>query len=308
MKPKFFRLFLGILISALFFEGIFPVSVYAQRRGTGRRPGTQTPEGSAIPADPLAGAAVPKLWMLTHETDLNAKPFLDRAMVSPVVSAKIARYARRILEKYDADGSGVLEQEEWEKMQGTPQVMDLDSNFLITQEELTAHIVDFGQGRTIHLPYPSRQVTTLAATQPKEETKIFRPLSTPPKSPPSTRTLEGNAFEEDLSLEEINEQISKAETSAAGKTGDSENKEDSESANTEETAPDLPENIPPPAEKRYHTPNNGLPEWFVRRDLNGDGQLSLVEFAPTLSNGAIATFGKLDKNGDAYITQDEIPR
>jgi hypothetical protein len=48
-----------------------------------------------------------------------------------------------------------------------------------------------------------------------------------------------------------------------------------------------------------------LPEWFVRRDLNGDGQLSLSEFAPNPTQADLDEFARHDKNGDGFITAQE---
>ncbi|MCF0233351.1 MAG: hypothetical protein HUK22_00070, partial [Thermoguttaceae bacterium] len=50
----------------------------------------------------------------------------------------------------------------------------------------------------------------------------------------------------------------------------------------------------------------GAPVWFLARDKNGDGQLTLLEFAPNLTPQATAMFGKLDKNADGFITVAEV--
>jgi hypothetical protein len=49
----------------------------------------------------------------------------------------------------------------------------------------------------------------------------------------------------------------------------------------------------------------GLPGWFRERDLNGDGQVTLAEFAPTGSPAAIEQFRAYDHNGDGVITARE---
>ena len=50
----------------------------------------------------------------------------------------------------------------------------------------------------------------------------------------------------------------------------------------------------------------GIPRWFLARDANGDGQLTLREFSPSLSLESTAFFGRLDADGDGLITPDEV--
>ena len=52
----------------------------------------------------------------------------------------------------------------------------------------------------------------------------------------------------------------------------------------------------------------GTPVWFLARDVNGDGQLSLREFAPNLTAAGVAQFGKLDLNADGLITAEEVKK
>jgi hypothetical protein len=49
----------------------------------------------------------------------------------------------------------------------------------------------------------------------------------------------------------------------------------------------------------------GLPDWFLRRDLDGDGQLSLAEFAPNPTQADLEEFARYDRNGDGFITAKE---
>jgi hypothetical protein len=54
-----------------------------------------------------------------------------------------------------------------------------------------------------------------------------------------------------------------------------------------------------------HLPD-GLPEWFTARDTDGDGQLSLSEFAPSGAEVDAAEFQKLDRNNDGVVTAREV--
>ncbi len=50
----------------------------------------------------------------------------------------------------------------------------------------------------------------------------------------------------------------------------------------------------------------GLPSWFRSRDRDGDGQLSLAEFAPNLSESLLKLFAKYDRNGDGFLVPEEL--
>jgi len=49
----------------------------------------------------------------------------------------------------------------------------------------------------------------------------------------------------------------------------------------------------------------GLPEWFPRKDKDGDGQVSMAEFSDSWTNEKAAEFSKYDVNNDGYITPAE---
>jgi hypothetical protein len=51
-------------------------------------------------------------------------------------------------------------------------------------------------------------------------------------------------------------------------------------------------------------PPKGLPAWFVELDTDGDGQVSLKEWYK--AGKPLDEFLKLDRNGDGYLTEDEI--
>ena len=70
----------------------------------------------------------------------------------------------------------------------------------------------------------------------------------------------------------------------------------------------------PPAspQKPYYVPANalpdGLPDWFSSGDANGDGQLSMSEYAPTAEALRVAEFERLDSNSDGLLTPRELLR
>ncbi len=64
--------------------------------------------------------------------------------------------------------------------------------------------------------------------------------------------------------------------------------------------------------RKFHvSPNRlppGLPDWFLQRDANGDGQLSSAEYASEGTGSQRAQFARLDANGDDLLTPKELLR
>jgi hypothetical protein len=50
----------------------------------------------------------------------------------------------------------------------------------------------------------------------------------------------------------------------------------------------------------------GLPDWFKQKDLDGDGQITMAEFATSWTEATAAEFTKYDLNNDGVITPDEV--
>ncbi len=168
------------------------------------------------------------------------------------VPLKVRRYAERLLQRYDTNHDGLLEPNEWSKMQGQPEAADADRNGKITLEEWTNHIVGFGRGRRM----------SQAATDVNAE-------SAAPPVPPAKQ----------------------------GETGSA--------AASVFVQP--PRGSPSPA--TFHIPKSrlpaGLPDWFLQRDRNGDGQVSLAEYAPSATPTEVEQFKRYDRNGDGLITVQE---
>jgi len=61
-------------------------------------------------------------------------------------------------------------------------------------------------------------------------------------------------------------------------------------------------------QERSGNPANALPSWFYERDLNGDQQITLVEFSPELLDEELAEFTQLDVNADGLLTEKELIR
>ena len=165
------------------------------------------------------------------------------------VPLKVDRYAKRLVERYDRNGDGKLEQEEWHQMHGQPASADADRDGVITVEELAQWVAAFGAQRRLRLAYPASAGTEGSAP--------------PRESPPDNAA----------------------------------------------PAPVRP--VPkasPRQTKFYVTPKRlpaGLPDWFLQRDADGDGQLTFSEYAPKATAAERQEYARYDLNGDGVLTPQE---
>ncbi|MGL4943319.1 MAG: hypothetical protein ACRC46_09025 [Thermoguttaceae bacterium] len=269
-----------ILIAAIVFALVVsPLAVTplaAQRRGGGGRRASEA-AASGTAAVPAILDTVPELWKLEGRPAIDLSPTLGTSL--PPVPAKVVRYVEAFLLKHDANGDGRLQRDEWAGLSGAPQAIDVDGDLELSLEELVRYVATTGRGRTIHRPQLIAAATP-TATVPAVRPKLFQPISAPAVAPLTESAPDAVA-----------------ETDVA--------------ADTVETATDLsPEEIlaaeqQVPAERRYTGSDTSVPAWFILRDKNGDGQISIIEFAPSLSHTSLALFGRLDANGDGFITPNE---
>jgi hypothetical protein len=183
---------------------------------------------------------------------------------------KIARYAGRLISRYDTDGSGILNRAEWGRMQGRPAVMDRDQDGQVTVAEIILHIREYALYRRLGYSSPRGQV------DPMDKSDLSSPDYTGSVEEPTDR---------------LNVQNTSKDKSSDSNTGSASRRAGKH--------PNAPFHVP--AKLR---PNN-LPNWFAQRDRNGDGQLSLAEFAPANSRELVTSFQRLDTNQDGLLTPQE---
>ncbi|HYW79577.1 MAG TPA: hypothetical protein VE890_08370, partial [Thermoguttaceae bacterium] len=71
------------------------------------------------------------------------------------VSQKVLRYSERVLKKYDENGNGTLQSDEYAQMRGAPGTADLDGDATITLDEFARYVTDFGSQRNLCLVVPA---------------------------------------------------------------------------------------------------------------------------------------------------------
>lgn len=204
-------------------------------------------------------------WALAAERSDSTAAGPTKKSVPP--PAKLIRYAQFVLTKYDQNGDGVLDSQEWAAMSGEPEQIDRNRDGLIDLDEYTNHVARFAARRRIRVETP------LPAPAPEKSPPLLQPASKSPEE--------------------------------GGKAG-------KEKGETDGASPDRPGVAKAPARRRdarFYVPSSrlpaGLPSWFHSRDRDGDGQISMAEFAPTMDSAAVLEFRKYDTNNDGVITPSE---
>jgi hypothetical protein len=194
---------------------------------------------------------------------------LSEAPAASAIPAKVRRYAERLLRRYDKNKDGRLQADEWTNMRGHPESADGNHDGAITLAELTDFIAAFGQNRRLgpENPIPGQDS---ASQTPSRSASV--------QEGKTARTAPGGLGGEGRGVSE-----GAGEPSAVG--------------------------AQPPRATTFHVPKSrlpaGLPDWFLRRDLDGDGQLSLAEYAPGATSADLEEFARFDRNGDGFITARE---
>ena len=217
----------------------------------------------------------------------------------PNASLVIRRYVDHILKKYDTNRDGKLQREEWAAMPGRPQSFDLNGDFVLEDYEILYNLAAYAKGRTVTHPVPPRRLNAAQTALKTDGPILIHPISAPiRKAAVDEEELDPAQKPADISPDEFALIVADADQGAGTETepelfGVITRENGATAAAVREFAPSANETA-------------GIPRWFLARDANGDGQLTLREFSPSLSLESTAFFGRLDADGDGLITPDEV--
>ena len=203
----------------------------------------------------------------------SASKSVARPLPDGTVPSKVNRYARRLLDRYDTNGDGVIDATEWRQMQGNPKAMDFNADGEITLEELAAYAADFGRHRRMRL----------TGSMVEEAVAELPPLYIPTAERDAIAAAQEAAQQaEAVPVALVNETVEADMEPTADSEGEEEGDDTGETAEPERSQPATDQ----VSSKRFVTPKSrlaGVPEWFLTKDANGDGQLTVSEYAPRFS-------------------------
>jgi Ca2+-binding EF-hand superfamily protein len=181
----------------------------------------------------------------------------------------MAFFANSMMQRYDKDGSGVLEKSEWASFRTDPSPGDTNKDGKLTKDELTKWMSSrFGQSRG----------GGDSARGSNDRGSAGRGGS----SQGGGRGSSGRGSSDRGSSDRGGSQ--------RGSRGGDSNSDTAESYRFKTLGERLPE---------------GLPEWFKSNDGNGDGQIMMSEYAKNWNAKMLDSFDKFDFNADGVITPEE---
>ncbi len=230
----------------------------------------------------LAAMCIQPVVTTVFANDDDAAPFVDSQPAADLpISGKLQRYADRIIARYDTSGDLVLQKEEWSQMRGSPHLIDQSGDGLVTVAEFSQHVAWFSRRHQIRLVSPATSVANVSLGP------LLHPISS---------GTEGNEFDPDKGPE--SEAVANGDPNTAGTDGG-------------EPAKDIP-SVARRGDLKFYVPSSrlpsGLPSWFHSRDRDGDGQVSLAEFAPSMTAESQAQFKAMDANSDGLLVPKEVLR
>lgn len=205
-------------------------------------------------------------------------PTVDARVRAAATSAKVLRYAQRVIADHDANQDGILQQSEWSTLKGDPSSIDLNGDGTITVDEFALHVARFATPRRIRLLFPE--------SPPTEDVPLLQPKSAPAEPA--------------------------AKTDAAAKSASGERAEGTDVAAADTSGEATAPAKAPPRRRdtKFFVPASRLPQnlpaWFHARDKDGDGQITMAEYAESMTPATLAEFNRLDRNGDGVITAAEL--
>jgi hypothetical protein len=209
-------------------------------------------------------------------------------------SDRFKMFADSMMRRYDANGNGKLERDEWTNLRNAEE-MDTNKDGVITSEELVARFQSFTASRTS----PQGDTNSDSDRRGGRRGGFGDRGGSSDRGGPGGFGGPGGAEGFSGRPGGFGGRGGFGER-GSGERGGSEGGERERSASVASSQK---------TSYRVLTAAERLPEnidsTFIRWDANGDGQVSMAEYSSNWNDKVAADFMKLDLNGDGFITADE---
>ena len=233
-------------------------------------------------------------------------------------SAKVIEYVREeFIEEKDRNRNGMLERNEWTgRWSPSPDESDINKDGILTVEELCIRMTKrFGSSSQSNSSSRSSSSSGSSSSNAPSDAARFRGFAEG-----MMRRFDGNQngrLEKDewsklpsehQAYDTNKDTIITVDELAAGmqaRYGSGRSRDGSSSSSSTASSKQ------PPMKKSYRFASpterlpKGMPDWFLRGDANGDGQVSMAEYATSWTEQVAAEFLKYDLDNDGVITPEE---
>ncbi len=315
--------------------GLFTNCAFAQRgderrfrseNGAARRESaTEKPltpgfgESTALPAVPGFGAAA----------NNDAASSGNRGVtLAERFHPSVVAYVEQVMRRYDRNSSGKLEREEWSaaRWRSDPASSDLNQDGVLTREELCERVKTYDEFRGLSTSSSGSDGASGAPLTEKAKLDDYAKSLMKRYDKDNNGVLSAEEYSQMSSMHRgadadgdnvITHEELAAKLANFGSGGgaaqssppSAERPRDERAASPSSTASSSGKSY---GSTRGYRPRSaserlpkGLPDWFVRNDADGDGQISMAEFAVSWTDDKLEEFTEHDRNGDGLITPRE---
>jgi Ca2+-binding EF-hand superfamily protein len=325
-----------VVATALLAIGFLPHCALAQRgegsdsrageRGENRRPNDDeqplTPGFGEVSNQP----AVPGFGITAADAGGSRNqgvPLADRFHPSVVA------YVDQVLRRLDRNGDRKLSREEWSatRWRSEPAESDVNKDGVLTREELCERVKTYDEFRGLSSSTGSSGGSSSAPASDKARLDEYAKGLMKRYDKNENGVLEAEEYGEmssfhrgadangdnvitrdELAVRLANYGSSGGSSSSENSSGGSggESKRDDRRGGSSSSGRSYTTRGPYRPKSATERLPKGLPDWFARNDADGDGQISMAEFAVSWTDDKVEEFAEHDANGDGVITPREV--
>lgn len=241
----------------------------------------------------------------------------------------VVAYVDQVLQRLDRNGDRKLNREEWSatRWRSEPAESDLNKDGLLTREELCERVKTYDEFRGLSSSPSSSGGSSSASASDKARLdeyakgllKRYDKNENGVLEAEESREMSGfhrgadangdNVITRDelaVRLASYGSSAGSSSDSGSGGGSNDDHKRDDHRSGSSSSGRAYTSRGPYRPKSATERLPKGLPDWFARNDADGDGQISMAEFAVSWTDDKVDEFAKHDANGDGVITPREV--